>query len=139
MQISQSILNMFRFIKFKLILNPATHGGGGSCRPLPALVSCPLLKISLVNPYLKILDLAKLFVANAPIKQKYKKKQFYPDHFKIWVQKPPMDCGVKIVCYFDFPVQLGLCSNKCFLFSHLGGGKSTYQCKEVSQFQVFRT
>ena len=46
-----------------LMINPATH----------ALVFCPLLKISLVNPYLKILDLAKLFVADVPIKKIYKK------------------------------------------------------------------
>ena len=37
-----------------------------------AMVFCPLLKISLVNPYLKILDLAKLFVADAPIKKTQK-------------------------------------------------------------------
>ena len=36
-------------------INPATYGG------------------SLVNPYLKILDLAKLFVADAPIKKNTKK------------------------------------------------------------------
>ena len=54
------------------MLNPATYGGGASCRPPqspPALVFCPLHKISLVNPYLKILDRAKLFVADAPIKK----------------------------------------------------------------------
>ena len=31
------------------------------------VVFCPLLKISLVNPNLKIFDLAKLFVAETPI------------------------------------------------------------------------
>ena len=35
-----------------------------------ALFFCSLLKISLRNPYLKILDLAKLFVADAPMKKK---------------------------------------------------------------------
>ena len=40
--------------------------GGGAVRP-PAFF-CPLLKISLRNPYLKILDLAKLFVSDAPMK-----------------------------------------------------------------------
>ena len=34
-----------------------------------ALFFCSLLKISLRNPYLKILDLAKLFVADAPMKK----------------------------------------------------------------------
>ena len=52
-------------------------GGGPVGRPPPALVFCPLLKISLFNPYLKILDLAKHFVADAPIK-KYNKKIFLP-------------------------------------------------------------
>ena len=48
-------------------LNPLTNGGGwgGVCRGF-----CPLLKISLLNPYLKIHDLAKLFVADAPMKKK---------------------------------------------------------------------
>ena len=36
-------------------------------------VFCPALKISLGDPYLKILDLAKLFVADAPMKKKNKK------------------------------------------------------------------
>ena len=60
-------------------LTPQPMGGGeagGSCRPLPALVFCPLLKISLVNPYLKILVPAKLFVAVAPMKKKLKKISF---------------------------------------------------------------
>ena len=51
--------------------------------PLPWFF-CPLLKISLVNPYLKILEIAKLFVADASNKKIYK-KLFYPllDYFKI--------------------------------------------------------
>ena len=43
---------------------------------LTYMVFCPLLKISFVNPYLKILDLAKLFVANAPIEKNNTKKSF---------------------------------------------------------------
>ena len=35
-------------------------------------VICPLLKISLGNPYLKILDIANLFVADALRKKKSK-------------------------------------------------------------------
>ena len=37
--------------------------------PPPPFCFCPLLKISLVNPYLKILYLTKLFVADAPMKK----------------------------------------------------------------------
>ena len=33
-------------------------------------VFCPFLKISLGNPYLKILTISKLFVADAPKKRK---------------------------------------------------------------------
>ena len=36
----------------------------------PAFVFCPLLKISLDNPYLKIRDLSKQCVADAPNKKK---------------------------------------------------------------------
>ena len=39
-------------------------GGGGAC------FFCPLLEISLVNPYLKFIDLKKLFIADAPMKKK---------------------------------------------------------------------
>ena len=35
------------------------------------LVFCLLLKISLDNPYLNILDLSKLFVADTPMKKKH--------------------------------------------------------------------
>ena len=38
------------------------------------MVFCRLLKISLGNPYLKILDLSNLFVADAPMRKKYEKK-----------------------------------------------------------------
>ena len=41
-------------------IKPFAHGGGA-------------LKISLGNPYLKILDLAKLFIADAPMKKNSKK------------------------------------------------------------------
>ena len=59
--------------------------------PPPPLGFYPLLKISLGNPYLKILDLSKLFIADAPVKKK-STFLFYPlsEHFEIWVQKPPM-------------------------------------------------
>ena len=50
-------------ISLKVFFNHSTNA------PPPALVFLPLLKISLVNPYLKILDLAKRFVADAPIKK----------------------------------------------------------------------
>ena len=73
--------------------------GGGTVRPPPplALVFCPLLKLSLRNPYLKILDLAKLFVAiySWKINPKF---LFYPlsEQFEIWIWKPPMGERVKI-------------------------------------------
>ena len=35
-----------------------------------SFIFCPLLNINLGNPYLKILDLAKLFIADAPMKKK---------------------------------------------------------------------
>ena len=38
--------------------------------PPPPFVFCPLLKISLGKSYLKILDLAKLFVVDAHMKKK---------------------------------------------------------------------
>ena len=62
--------------------NPLNHGEGR----YTAMVFCPLLKISLRNPYLKFLDLAKLFVAVAPITKKSLIK-FYPlsEQFEIWV------------------------------------------------------
>ena len=51
-----------------IIINPLIHWGGGALYaipPPPPLVFCSLFKISLGNPYLKILDLAKLFVVGA--------------------------------------------------------------------------
>ena len=50
-------------------LTPQTMGGGGAVRLHP-LSFCPLLKIIMRHPYLKSLDLAKLFVADAPMKKK---------------------------------------------------------------------
>ena len=61
--------------------------GMGPVAHPPTLVFCPLLKISLRNPYLKILDLAKLFVANAPVKKKNQNFLLYllSEQFKIWI------------------------------------------------------
>ena len=57
---------IFEILPFKL-------WGGGTVRPPPRSF-CPLLKISLGNPYLKILDLTKLYNADAPMKKKNSKK-----------------------------------------------------------------
>ena len=46
-------------------VNPLILYRAGRCTPNPPLVFCPLLKISLGNPYLNILDLAKLFAVDA--------------------------------------------------------------------------
>ena len=75
--------------------------GGGALygvRPPPPLFFCPLLKISLGNPHLKILDLSKLFISDAPMKKKFKKFIFTPshaEHFEIWVRKSPIAERVK--------------------------------------------
>ena len=65
-------------------------GGGGedAVRLPPSLVFCPLLKIPLGNPYLKMFNLTKLFIADAPMKKKW----FYPSQstYGIWVQEPSM-------------------------------------------------
>ena len=53
-------------------------GGGGAVGPPPCLGFCPLLKISFRNPYLKILDLSKLFVADAPMKKNIQNFCFTP-------------------------------------------------------------
>ena len=52
------------------------EGGGGALYAPPSLAFCLLLKIILRHPYLKILDLANLFVADAPIKTKIQKFSF---------------------------------------------------------------
>ena len=46
---------------------------------------------------MKIFDLAKLFVADAPLKKKMKKKKFFSlsEHFEKSVQKPPVLGRVK--------------------------------------------
>ena len=53
---------------------------------------CLLLKIIMRDQYLKILDLANLFVADATMKKQIKKLSFTPlsEHFEIWVWKPTM-------------------------------------------------
>ena len=49
---------------YRNYLNPSNHGGG----PVgPSLGFCPS-----GNPYLKILDFSKLFIADAPMKKKSK-------------------------------------------------------------------
>ena len=50
-----------------VFLTPLSMGGGALYVP-PSLFLGLLLKISLDNPYLKILDLANLFAADVPIK-----------------------------------------------------------------------
>ena len=59
---------------------------------------CPLFKISLGNPYLKILDLAKLFVADAPMKKKNQKMVSPPPQstLKYFSEIKTMDEGIKI-------------------------------------------
>ena len=52
-----------RKVKIPITINPKIHGGG-------LCGFCPLLKISVGNPYQKILDLSKLFVADTPMKEK---------------------------------------------------------------------
>jgi len=48
------------------------EGGGGAVRPPLPCFFCPLLKIPLDNPYLKIVDIKKLFIADAPMKKNQK-------------------------------------------------------------------
>ena len=43
------------------------HGGGWALYIPPAVVLCPLLKISLGHPYLKILDFSQLLIADTPM------------------------------------------------------------------------
>ena len=56
----------------------------------PSIFLCLLLKVSWDNPYLKILDLANLFVADVPMKKINKKNWLPSEQFEISVQKPPM-------------------------------------------------
>ena len=69
-----------------LFVNPLSHEEA-RCTPPPSLSFCLLLKIIMRHIYLKILDLANLFVADAPMKKKIKKFSSTPlsEHFKIWV------------------------------------------------------
>ena len=46
--------------------------------PPPSLVFCSLLKTSLGNPYMKMLELLRIFVADAPKKENNKKNSFTP-------------------------------------------------------------
>mgnify|MGYP007023203391 CR=1 FL=1 len=48
----------------------SSKGGGALYAPSLPRFFFPLLKKSLGNPYLKILYLAKLFVSDAPMKEK---------------------------------------------------------------------
>ena len=61
-------------------------GAGGTVVRPPCFR--PLLKIHLGNPYLKFLDLTKLFIADAPMK-KPRKIYVHPllEHIDIWVEK----------------------------------------------------
>ena len=64
---------------------------GGGALYAPPLIFLPFTQNIFSNPYLKILDPTKLFIADAPIKKNLK-LLFYPlsEHFEIWVRKPPM-------------------------------------------------
>ena len=48
---------------------------------------CPLRKIFLGNPYLKILDPSTLFVVDAPMKKK--KMVLFTEPFEIWSENRP--------------------------------------------------
>ena len=58
-------------------------GGGGALYAPPSLAFCLLLKIILRHPYLKILDLANLFVADAPMKKK-SRNLVLPPTYSCW-------------------------------------------------------
>ena len=79
-----------------VFLTPETMGGGALYTP-PSLSFCLLLKIIIRHPYLKILDLANLFIANAPMKNKSRNLVLPPhsEHFKMWVWKPAIAERVK--------------------------------------------
>ena len=70
-------------------LNPLSYGEGAlySVRPPPSLVFCPLLKISLGNPYLKILDLKNLLM-RMPLWKKKSKKIVLPPLRALWNMGP---------------------------------------------------
>ena len=77
-----------QFSNLQVTSQPLKPWGGGRCTVYapPSFSFCLLLKIIMRHPYLKILDLANLFVADAPMK-KIKKFSFTPlaEHFEIWV------------------------------------------------------
>ena len=52
--------------------------------PPPPPVFCPFLKISLGDPCLKILDLTKLFAADATMQKIQKKIYLLSEHFELW-------------------------------------------------------
>ena len=58
---------MFHIFLNLFSVHPSTNGGRYTPPP-PTVFFCPLLKISLGNPYLKILDLPKRYVADANMK-----------------------------------------------------------------------
>ena len=86
-----------------IFLKPLKPWGGGRCTAYahPSLSFCLLLKIIMRHPYLKILDLANLFVADAPMKIKIKKFSFTPSRstFKYWSVNRPWVRGLK-QCYY---------------------------------------
>ena len=64
----------------------------------PSLFLSLLLKLSWGNQYLKIIDLANLFIADVPMKKNQKIWSPSPtEHFEISVQKPLMGERVKVV------------------------------------------
>ena len=64
------------------------------------LAFCLLLNISWGNPCLKILDLANLYVADAPMKKKIKTFIFIPSQstLKNWSKNRPCSEGLKSTC-----------------------------------------
>ena len=57
---------------------------GGGALYAPPVVFCPFLKKSSGNPYLKILDISQLCIADAPMKTKKQKNWFYPRAEQFW-------------------------------------------------------
>ena len=86
----------------------------------PSLAFCHLLKIILRHPYLKILDLANLFVSDAPMKKKIKKFSFTPlsGTLKYGSENRPWVRGLPQITTFIYgprraiPARLGLLQGK---------------------------
>ena len=84
--------------------------------PLPVTLNpwfcCPLLKISSGNPYQNILEIAQLFVADAPMKKKSIKSCFPPSqrHFKYRSENRPWVRGLKEPKYHS-----SVGNNRCFV------------------------